>query len=238
MRVEAVQTEPVQSELVQSDLVRQPVRVWDLATRVFHWALVILMIVSFVTAKVNGSWMQWHFYSGFAILSLVSFRLIWGFVGGHYSRFTNFLFSPRAIIAYLKSSDSAPRTLGHNPLGSLSVYALLFSVAMQATTGLFVNDDISNEGPLSKFVSNATVALLTTVHRLNEKVLIALVLLHVAAITFYLIRKKENLIRPMINGDKLGLSSDPVSTDNTAKKILAALVLAACASIVAWVVRR
>ena len=228
-----MQTKPIQTELEQ-----QPVRVWDLATRVFHWALVILMIVSFVTVKVNGSWMQWHFYSGFAILSLVSFRLIWGFVGGHYSRFTNFLFSPSAIVAYLKSSDLTPRTLGHNPLGSLSVYALLLSVATQATTGLFANDDISNEGPLSKFVSNATVSLLTTVHRLNEKLLIALVLLHVAAIIYYLIRKKENLIRPMISGDKIGLRSDPASTDSTAKKILAAVVFAACASIVAWVVRR
>ena len=120
----------MQTESLQTEAVQQPVRVWDLATRVFHWVLVILMIVSFITAKVNGSWMQWHFYSGFAILSLVSFRLIWGFVGGHYSRFTNFLFAPRAILAYLKSSDSAPRTLGHNPLGSLSVYALLFSVAI------------------------------------------------------------------------------------------------------------
>ena len=216
----------------------QTVRVWDLATRLFHWALAILMVVSFVTVKVNGSWMQWHFYSGFAILTLVSFRLIWGFVGGHYSRFANFLFAPSAIIAYLKSADSAPRTLGHNPLGSLSVYALLLSVATQAVTGLFSNDDISNEGPLSKFVSNATVGLLTTVHRINEKVLIALVLLHIAAILFYLLRKKENLIRPMITGNKIGFHSDPVSTDNTAKKMLAAVVLAICASIVAWVVVR
>lgn len=178
------------------------VRVWDIPTRLFHWSLVLLMVFSFVTAHLGGNWMRWHFYSGYCILTLILFRVLWGFCGGRYARFRSFLFSPRQIIDYLRQAPGAVKTLGHNPLGSVSVFALLFFVGFQATTGLFSNDDISEQGPLVRYISEATSALMTKLHKLNEKVLIALVLLHLGAILFYLLARRENLIRPMIHGDK------------------------------------
>ena len=177
-------------------------RVWDLPTRVFHWSLVLLLVFSFVTAKVGGNWQVWHFRSGYTILTLIMFRIAWGFAGGRYARFGSFLFSPAQILSYLRSAPNAVRTLGHNPLGSLSVFALIGLVSLQVATGLFANDDIASEGPLAKYVSNATSGLLTSIHHLNEKLLIATVLLHIGAIVFYVFRKRENLIKPMISGDR------------------------------------
>ena len=177
-------------------------RVWDLPTRIFHWSLVILFVVSFVTAQIGGNALQWHFRSGYTILTLLVFRLIWGFVGGRYARFSSFLFSPAQIIAYAKAAPHAVRTLGHNPLGSLSVFGLIGIALLQAFTGLFANDDIAAEGPLAKFVSNATSSFMTSIHHIGEKLLIAMVLLHIGAILFYLLRKRENLIKPMLSGDR------------------------------------
>ena len=173
------------------------VRVWDLPTRLFHWALAALVVFSVVTANVGGNWVQWHFYSGYAILTLIAFRLAWGFIGGRYARFSSFLFGPSAILAALTGDPRAPRTLGHNPLGSLSVFALLASIGLQAAIGLFANDDIASEGPLAKFVSGALSDRLTSLHRLNANIVFALVALHVLAILFYLLRRRENLVRPM-----------------------------------------
>ncbi len=222
------------------------VRVWDLPTRSFHWSLVLLMIFSFVTAKVGGNWMRWHFLSGYAILSLISFRVLWGFVGGRYARFTSFLFSPSQILQYVRGAPDAVKTLGHNPIGSLSVFALIGFVGLQATTGLFSNDDISEEGPLVRFISNATSNWFTSIHHLNEKVLIVLVITHLAAVLFYLLRKRENLIRPMISGDKLaemqaGAAEVPelntlASRDDRGSRALALILLGICALVVAFIV--
>ncbi len=212
------------------------VRIWDLPTRLFHWALAALVVFSFVTANVGGNWVQWHFYSGYAILTLIAFRLVWGFIGGRYARFSSFLFGPSAILATLKGDPSAPRTLGHNPLGSLSVFALLASVGLQASLGLFANDDIASEGPLAKFVSNALSNRLTSLHHLNAKIIFALVALHLLAILFYLLRKRENLVRPMLTGDKQAAQADAASRDDAATRVRAAIVLAACATAVWWLV--
>jgi cytochrome b len=222
------------------------VRVWDLPTRSFHWSLVLLMIFSFVTAKVGGNWMRWHFLSGYAILSLISFRVLWGFFGGRYARFRSFLFSPMQILQYVRGAPNAVKTLGHNPMGSLSVFALIGFVGLQATTGLFSNDDISEEGPLVRFISNATSNWFTSIHHLNEKVLIVLVVTHIAAVLFYLLRKRENLIVPMLSGDKLAepnfssSESAPLnalaSRDDRRSRALALILLGLCAAIVAVIV--
>jgi len=214
----------------------RPVRVWALPTRLFHWALVALVIASFVTIKVGGNWVQWHFYSGYAILTLILFRLVWGVVGGRYARFGSFLFGPSAVLATLRNAPGAPRTLGHNPLGALSVFALLIVTGLQAVGGLFANDDIASEGPLVKFISKALSDRLTSLHHLNEKVILALVLLHVAAIVYYLVRKRENLVRPMLTGDKPEGDPALASRDDAGLWLRAALVLAGSAGVVWYVV--
>ena len=176
------------------------IRVWDLPIRLFHWLLLIAIVLSFITVKIGGNAMELHGRIGYCVLTLIIFRVCWGFVGSYHARFTNFIPSPTGLFNYLSGKTKAG--LGHNPLGALSVLALLFSVGVQAVTGLFVNDDIAFEGPFAKYVSNSTVGLLTSIHRVNELVLIALIALHLCAILYYQKFKSENLIKPMLLGDK------------------------------------
>jgi cytochrome b len=176
------------------------IRVWDLPIRVFHWLLVSCIIASFITVNIGGNAMQWHGYVGYCALTLILFRVCWGFVGSYHARFLNFIPSPKTLKEYLLGQSTA--VLGHNPFGSLSVLALLFSVGLQAVTGLFANDDIAFEGPFAKHVSNATVELLTSIHRINSTVLIILIALHLSAIFYYHRFKGENLVKPMLVGDK------------------------------------
>jgi cytochrome b len=180
------------------------VLVWDLPTRLFHWLLVVLVIISFVTANIGGNAMRYHEWSGFTILALLLFRLAWGFIGSRESRFMNFVRGPSAVFRYattLLGRDSAPH-LGHNPLGGWSIIAMLFALFVQAATGLFANDDIITEGPLFDWISKATSDWLTRVHKINREVIIALVSIHVLAVLFYLFFKHENLVKPMVTGVK------------------------------------
>ena len=171
--------------------------------------------------------MQWHAYCGYIALALVLFRIIWGFLGSWHSRFANFIPTPKRLIAYLRGGMGD--SLGHNPLGALSVIALLLAVLIQASTGLFADDDIFFQGPFAKYVSNATVAFLTSMHRFNQYIIMALVALHIGAIIFYQIYKKESLIGPMITGDKKVLVTNEVSVStesiDTGKQRLAALAI-------------
>jgi cytochrome b len=176
------------------------IRIWDLPVRLFHWLLVICMIASFVTVKIGGNAMDFHARAGYCILALIIFRICWGLVGSHHARFRNFVPSPKGLLAYMSGKTKAG--LGHNPLGAISVLALIASVGVQAITGLFVSDDISFEGPFAKYVSNDAVALLTSIHRLNETVMIILIALHLCAILYYQKYLGENLIKPMLLGDK------------------------------------
>jgi cytochrome b len=180
------------------------VRVWDLPTRLFHWLLVVLVTASFVTGEVGGAWMQYHIWSGCAIIGLLAFRILWGFWGGRYARFSAFVKGPRAVLRYagdMKRGNSE-RHLGHNPLGGWSVLAMLTALLVQAATGLFANDDIFTEGPLYPWVSKATSDWLTSIHKLNQELLLVLIGVHVAAVLFYLMFKHDNLIAPMFTGHK------------------------------------
>lgn len=172
-------------------------RVWDLPTRIFHWSLVVLVVAAFVSAKIGGNAMVWHGRCGLAILGLLVFRIVWGFVGSTYARFAQFVRGPAAIHAYLKSEW---RGQGHNPIGALSVLALLGALALQAATGLFANDDIAFEGYLHALVGSELSGRITGIHHLLEKVLMLLVALHVGAIVFYARVKKHNLVKPMLTG--------------------------------------
>jgi len=181
--------------------VSTPVRVWDLPTRLFHWALAICVVLGIVFVKIGGNAIQWHAYCGYTALALILFRVIWGFVGSWHARFANFIPSPSKLIAFLRGQ--VDDGLGHNPLGALSVIALLIVVLIQALTGLFTDDDIFFQGPFARYVSNSTVALFTSIHRFNQYLIFALVGLHIAAISYYYFVKRENLVGPMVTGDKL-----------------------------------
>jgi cytochrome b len=208
-------------------------RVWDLPTRLFHWSLAALVVFSFTTAKLGGNWIDWHMRSGYAVLALLLFRLLWGFAGARYALFANFVRGPLAVFAHLRGRYGP--YAGHNPLGALSVLALLAALLLQAATGLFANDDIASEGPLAKLVSNATSNRLSGIHRTNEWVLVALVALHLAAIAFYALVRRDNLVRPMIVGDRPGLALPPAA-DDAAIRLRAALLAALAAALVAYVV--
>jgi cytochrome b len=213
--------------------------VWDLPVRLFHWVLVALILVSFVTAQIGGNAMQWHEWSGLSVLSLLLFRLLWGFVGSTYARFASFVRGPRAALAYARAllRGEVPFFPGHNPLGGWMIVLLLASLVLQAGTGLFANDDVMIEGPFARYVTKETSDLLTRVHHFNFNVLATLVGLHVAAALFYLFARRENLILPMLTGRKLIPADQRVAAPRGGPLWLAAALLAACAAAVYLAVR-
>lgn len=176
------------------------IRVWDLPIRLFHWLLVVCIAGSFVTINLGDEFIQWHAYFGYSILTLLIFRIIWGFVGSTHARFTSFLPTKKAIFNYL--SGSSPRVLGHNPIGAISVFALIFVLCVQVFTGLFVDDEVSFQGPLAKYVSGSISSFLSEIHEGNQVVIYTLIAIHISAIWYYKKFKGENLIKPMISGDK------------------------------------
>jgi cytochrome b len=217
-----------------------PIRVWDLPTRVFHWTLALAMIGSVVTAKVGGNAMTWHFRLGLLALALVVFRLLWGFFGGRWSRFASFVYAPATVLRYLRGQAAPGEHLdvGHNPLGSLSVFALLTVVAVQVATGLVADDEIANVGPLNRFVSADIVGSATSWHKeWGQWLLLALVALHVAAIVLYRLRYRNDLVRPMLVGDKSLPPDTPASADGPPQRLLAAGLALACLALAVWIGR-
>ena len=216
-----------------------PVRVWDLPTRAFHWTLATCVIFSVISAWIGGNAMVWHFRSGYVVFTLLAFRILWGLVGGRWSRFKSFIYAPATTLRYLRGQSRVDEhhDVGHNPLGAFSVFGLLAILAAQIGTGLFADDDISNTGPLIKFVSGATSERLTKWHStFGQWLIITLVVLHIGAILYYFFKKKQNLVRPMLSGDKALAPDVPASTDSVASRGLALLLLCACAAGVAWIV--
>ena len=206
--------------------------VWDIGVRVFHWALVLLMATAIATVKIGGNAMVYHSYCGYAMLALLLFRIIWGFVGGTHARFFNFITGPGKVMAYLKTMFKRDHdtTIGHNPMGALSVVAMLAALLFQAVSGLFVNDDILFEGPLSAWAGKDLSDKITGWHKFNEKILLALFLLHMGAIFFYRFYKKVDLIKPMFTGIKKLTGNVPESRSGSAS--LAVVLLAVCAGTV------
>jgi len=212
-----------------------PVRVWDLPTRLFHWALAALVVCSFVTVKLGGFWMDWHMRSGYAILALVLFRVLWGFAGSRYALFSSFVRRPADVIGYLRGQ--VEHGAGHSPLAAVSVLALLGALLVQASTGLFSNDGNFTEGPLARLVSSAAGERLSTVHRFGEWALYALVSLHIAAIAYYTTFRKVALVRPMITGDRFDVDAPPAD-DGLATRLRALALALAAAALVAFIVTR
>ncbi len=210
------------------------VRVWDLPLRLFHWALVLCVIGLVISAQMGGNAMIWHFRFGYAVITLLGFRLIWGFVGGHWSRFSTFLFSPTRLLRYLRGERGAETDTGHSPLGALSVLAMLLVLMLQVGSGLMSDDEIAAAGPLASVVSNSLVSTATFYHtEIGKYLVLGLIALHLLAIVFYTLVRGQTLLKPMITGDK-HLDYDTVaSQDNGRTRLRAAAVVLGCALLLA-----
>jgi cytochrome b len=180
------------------------VRTWDAPLRLVHWLIVVCVATSWWTAENDE--LEYHRYSGYVLLGLLLFRLYWGFVGGDTARFANFIKGPKAILAYVRGLPQRAGAAhfsvpGHNPLGALSVIALLALLIAQVGLGLFAGDiDGIESGPLSSFVSFETTRTCAGLHEKLFNVLLVFIAVHVAAVLFYLIFKRDNLIAAMIHG--------------------------------------
>jgi cytochrome b len=220
------------------------IRVWDLPIRLFHWLLVLCIIGSFISVNLGGNAMEWHAYFGYSVLSLLIFRITWGFVGSTHARFSSFFPNREKFLNYLQGK--APSVLGHNPLGALSVFALLLVLSVQVLTGLFVDDEIAFQGPFAKYVSNSTVSLFSKVHYWNHWLIYTVITIHIAAIIYYQKFKGEDLITPMISGDKeinpseeaSYLPSDlgRVSKDGVFQRAIALVLLSLIAVVVGYLI--
>jgi cytochrome b len=182
------------------------VRIWDLPVRLFHWTLVVLLVVSYCSGQAGGDWMKLHFFSGCTILILLLFRIIWGFVGSTTARFSHFVTGPGAWFVYLKSFVTGRKTydVGHNPVGGIMVVVLIFAVLAQAVAGLFSADtDMGTvNGPLANTIPDKWVDRATAFHEFWVNVIIGLAVLHILAAVTYLVLKRQNLIGAMFTGRK------------------------------------
>lgn len=207
---------------------RPRMRIWDLPTRLIHWLFVALIPFSWWSA--TNDHLQWHRLSGYTLLGLLIFRLIWGLVGSETARFTEFLKGPRAILAYVRGQGPTP--IGHNPMGGWSVAAMLLVLCGQVGMGLFaVDEDGLDPSPLAKFVSFETGRTIAKLHHLNFYLLLGLIVLHMTAVAVYAARG-QSLVGSMVTGRRTFASE-------TAAPRLAlawlALPVAAIASLLAWI---
>lgn len=206
------------------------IRVWDLPTRLFHWLLALSVLGLLVTGQIGGNAMNWHLRFGQAVLALLVWRLIWGLVGGHWSRFMQFLYGPGSLLAYLRGEAPLSHSVGHSPLGALSVWAMLLVLSAQVGSGLMTDDEIAFFGPLVPLVAGEWVSVATRWHKnIGQWLVLGLVALHLLALLVYRWRGHPSLIRPMITGDKQLPSPVPVSRDDLRSRLLALVLLALCA---------
>jgi cytochrome b len=209
-------------------------KVWDLPTRLFHWSLLTGIVACWWTSTENGD-MDWHMRCGYAVLALLLFRLVWGVLGSTTARFSHFVAAPSAVIRYfadIRKNAPVPH-VGHNPAGGWMVLFLLGMGLLISASGLFANDDMLSEGPLAHHVSERFSDLATALHESGFYSLLALVGMHLAAIAFYLLVKKENLVRPMLTGIK-HLPQDSNAPVLHTQKTWLALLLLGCTSGAVW----
>lgn len=214
------------------------VRVWDLPTRLCHGAIALLFFALVLSGQIGGDAMVWHMRCGYAMLSLVMWRIVWGFAGGYWSRFFSFVSTPLQAWRYARQPLAQMQpAVGHNPLGAWSVLAMLSFLGLQALAGLFSDDQIATSGPLAARVSNAWVELATQWHTGPGKwALIALVVLHLGSIYWYQRVRKIELLKPMLTGDQVLEKAAQDSKDSTASRLLAAMLFLLCAVAVGLIV--
>jgi len=213
--------------------------VWDLPVRLMHWALAFAVLGSWLTQELEGDWFKYHVWCGYAVLLIVSTRIVWGLVGTRHARFASFVRGPGAIVGYVRSlfSSRSERTTGHNPLGALMIVAFLGLLLAQAVTGLFANDQIFNTGPLFGYITGSLSDRLTTIHKQLFDVLTGAIALHVLAVLAHWWLKQENLIWPMFTGRKRAADVPPGAEISGSRTWLAAVIVAVFGALLAWLVR-
>ena len=208
------------------------VRIWDAPTRLFHWSLVVLIAFSWWSAEEEH--LDWHIWSGLAVVTLLIFRLLWGLVGSSTARFAHFVRGPRQVLDYLRDMKTW-RPVGHSPLGALSVLAMLGAIAVQVGLGLFaVDKDGLYEGPLAYLVSIDASEEIADLHEDWFDILLVLIGLHLAAILFYRLVLGKRLIAPMITG--IGDGEPGVEPLRPGRWWAALLCLASAIGITRWII--
>jgi cytochrome b len=204
--------------------------------RLTHWALVLTVAGAWMTHYAGIEWFGWHRRLGYATLVLVAFRIAWGFVGTRHARFSSFVRGPVALLAFLRASDrqEAP---GHNPLGALSVVAMLALLLVQALTGLFANDEIANAGPFYGWVSPETSNRISGLHATNSNLLLGLLALHLAAIAWYVFVVGRPLVRAMLTGRKAARDVKAGDEIQGSRIGLAVVIVAALVAALALAIR-
>jgi cytochrome b len=214
----------------------EQIRIWDLPTRIFHWLLVALIATLWVSA--TRGWMTLHYVCGVAALVLVLFRVAWGFLGSTTARFSDFAVAPGRVTAYLRAlrHGDDPRHAGHNPAGGWMVMTFLLLILAQAALGLFANDEFDFKGPLAEWISGKRSDLITRVHVFLFDAILVCIWVHVCAISFYALVKRDNLVGPMWHGTKPAARVPSGLRLNFASTAKAAIVLATIAAVVIVVV--
>jgi cytochrome b len=209
--------------------------VWDLPTRLFHWLAAILVAAAYATWRLN--WMDWHVKAGYALLALVLFRIVWGVVGSQTARFAGFVTAPRTALRHLaRILRRAPdHQVGHNPAGGWMVLLLLALLLAETLSGIYIDNDVADVGPLTGITPAAIANAITSLHAILWDVLLGAVVVHVAAIAIYAVAKRHNLLLPMISGRKL--LPQRVPQPRIVGSVWAAVLFAGCAIAVAAIAR-
>ncbi len=180
------------------------IQVWDPLVRLFHWALVAAFFIAYFT---EDEWLSWHIVAGYTVLGLVLLRLLWGFIGKNYARFSNFVYSPGDTLAYLKAvfTGKAARYLGHNPAGGAMIIALLLFLLVTTITGLMLYGADAWRGPLAELMKNTSdenIDLIKEVHEFCANFTLFLVVVHVFGVIWESVLHRENLVLSMFHGRK------------------------------------
>ena len=213
-------------------MLTRTVRIWDLPVRLTHWGFALIIPAMWYTGE-NGEW-SWHFRLGLLLLGLLVFRIIWGFLGTETARFASFVKGPKAVLRYLGGNHEDSVTKGHNPLGALSVLALLAAMLVQVGLGLFSGDPYDGAtGPLNALVGVMTADTITELHEVFFYVVVALIAVHLAAIAFYTVVKQQKLVGAMVTGAGEKAPGVPDNTPAPWGRALVSMVIAL--AVVAWV---
>jgi len=210
--------------------------IWDLPLRLFHWCFALTVFGCWYTAEQGADLVEIHMQLGFVTLGLILFRIIWGLIGTTHARFVQFIPSPKRLVHYLTPSKTNKISPGHNPLGALMVVVMIVLVLAQAVSGLFINDDIFSAGPYYGTLSKDGEKLMFFIHHNVFDFMIAAIILHIAAISYYWLIKKQNLILPMITGKKSDKQVKPTDAISHSKLLLAIFIVLLCAVFMYWLV--
>jgi len=212
--------------------------VWDLPLRLFHWLFAFSILASWYTSEQEGEMVELHMQLGYFILGLVIFRILWGFWGTKYSRFSQFWPTPSKIVRYIQAlkTGKQPHYAGHNPLGSLMVFLMLILILLQAVSGLFINDDIFSSGPYYGTLGKELENVMKFIHHNFFDIMLIAIFTHVFVIAYYRIKKKLDLVTPMITGKKSVNTIDKNEAIEHSKVIIALIIAIAVAAFVYWLV--